>query len=239
MEWQDQGILLSVRRHGEGAAIIEVLTAEHGRHAGLVRGGGSQKLSALLQPGNQLLLTWRARLEDQLGTFTPELLQARSSVLLSKRIRLYGFNALAAMLMKYLPEREPNEKLYEEVLDLLARLQADDCWQHRYCIFELKMLEEIGYGVDLSACAVTGQAHDLTHVSPKSGRAVSAKGAVGWEDRLLPLPAFLSHSVMGGISAQDFHDALRLSGHFFAHFVPGAQAGLPEARLRFFDMVKC
>jgi len=237
MEWQDQGILLSVRRHGEGAAIVEVLTEQHGRHAGLVRGGGSRKSAALLQPGNQLALTWRARLEDQLGSFNAELLQARSAALLSQRIKLYGFNALSAMLMNYLPEREPNAGLYEACQNLLTRLQADEFWQHRYCVFELEMLEAIGYGIDVSACAVTGQAHDLTHVSPKSGRAVSAVGAKGWEDRLLPLPAFLSLRNLGDISREDFRDALRLSGYFFEKFVPTTSPSLPQARLRLLDVV--
>jgi len=237
MEWQDQGILLSVRRHGEGAAIIEVLTEHHGRHAGLVRGGGSRKSAALLQPGNQLSLTWRARLEDQLGSFSAELLHARSAALLSQRLKLYGFNALSAMLMKYLPEREPNAGLYEACQDLLARLQEDDFWQHRYCLFELEMLEAIGYGIDLSECAVTGQVNELTHVSPKSGRGVSAVGAKGWENRLLPLPAFLSQPTMAEISSEDFRDALRLSGYFFEKYVPATLPCLPESRLRFFDIV--
>ena len=237
MEWQDQGILLSVRRHGEGAAIIDVFTELHGRHSGLVRGGGSRKAAALLQPGNQLSLSWRARLENQLGSFSVELKQARSAMLLSTRQKLYGFNALSAMLNKYLPEREPNHGLYCACLDLLEHIQNTETWQHRYGFFELKMLETMGYGLDLSRCAVTGQAHDLMYVSPKSGRAVSREAAIGWEDKLLILPAFLLPSSAGDISTADIRAALRLSGHFFEKFVPVHPPELPKARSRFFDMV--
>ncbi len=237
MEWQDQGILLSVRRHGEGSAIIDVLTEHHGRHAGLVRGGGSRKAGALLQPGNQLSLLWRARLEDQLGSFTVELKQARSAALLSVRKKLYGFNAISAMLMKYLPEREPNGRLYQACLDLLECIESERFWEHRYCLFELEMLEAIGYGVDLSECAVTGQHHDLTYVSPKSGRAVCADSATGWEGRLLRLPQFLLHRELAEVSSVGFKDALKLSGYFFENFVPATPPKLPEARLRFADIV--
>lgn len=237
MEWQDQGILLSVRRHGEGSAIIDVLTECHGRHAGLVRGGGSRKSGALLQPGNQLSLSWRARLEDQLGSFSVELSQARSATLLSVRKKLYGFNALSAMLMKYLPEREPNGGLYQSCLDLLECIETERYWEHRYCLFELEMLEVIGYGIDISECAVTGQRHDLTYVSPKSGRAVCAKSAAGWEDRLLHLPSFLLHREPVEIPSESFKKALRLSGYFFENFVPAIPPTLPEARRRFLDIV--
>ncbi len=237
MEWQDQGVLLSVRRHGEGAAIIEVLSESHGRHAGLVRGGGSRKSAALLQPGNLLDLTWRARLEDQLGSFTVELKRSHSAILLSSRLHLYAFNALSAMLVRYLPEREPNAGVFHAVGDLLARLQSDNNWQHRYCLLELEMLNSLGYGIDLSQCAVNGQAHDLTHVSPKSGRAVSRGAARGWEDKLLVYPAFLQQNRLARISSEEFRQSLRLSGYFFEKHVPITPPKLPEARLRFAEMV--
>ena len=237
MEWQDQGILLSVRRHGEGSAIIDVLTEHHGRHAGLVRGGGSRKAGALLQPGNQLSLSWRARLEDQLGSFSVELSQARSAALLSVRKKLYGFNAISAMLMKYLPEREPNGDLFQGCLDFLECIENERYWEHRYCLFEFEVLEAIGYGIDLTECAVTGQPHDLTYVSPKSGRAVCAKSAEGWEDKLLRLPSFLLLREPAEISSESFKEALRLSGYFFENFVPATPPNLPEARMRFLDIV--
>jgi len=237
MEWQDQGILLSVRRHGEGAAIIEVLTEFHGRHAGLVRGGGSRKNAALLQPGNQLALNWRARLEDQLGTFNIELKQARSASLLSTRLKLYGFNALSSMLVKYLPEREPNAALYTSCLALLKRFLSGEQWQSSYCHFELELLISIGYGVDLTQCAVSGQTHDLTFVSPKTGRAVGRDTAKGWEDKLLKLPKFLLGDARSDISPEDFRDSLRLSGYFFETFVPANPPKLPEARQRLAEIL--
>lgn len=237
MEWQDQGILLSVRRHGEGAAIIEVLTENHGRHAGLVRGGGGRKMAALLQTGNLLALTWRARLEGQLGSFTVELNEALSVALLSSRLKLYGFNALSAMLIRYLPEREPNGDIYIACLDLLERIRATDKWQHRYCLLELQLLNSLGYGIDLEQCVVTGQHHDLTHVSPKSGRAVSREKAHGWEDKLLIYPQFLRQQTLVEISPEEFGQSLRLSGYFFEKYVPISPPKLPEARQRFADVV--
>ena len=237
MEWQDQGILLSVRRFGESAAIIEVLTETHGRHAGLVRGGGSRKLAALLPSGNLLQLTWRARLEDQLGSFSVELTNALSVALLSSRLKLYGFNALSSMLIGYLPEREPNTEIFEGCIDVLERIRSDDNWQHRYCLLELQMLNALGYAIDLEQCAVTGQQHDLTHVSPKSGRAVSRETALGWEDKLLVYPRFLSQEKLVEISAEEFRQSLRLSGYFFEKYMPVTPPKLPEARQRLADIV--
>ena len=237
MEWQDHGILLSVRRHGESAAIIEVMTEAHGRHAGLVRGGGSRKSAALLQPGNWLTLSWRARLEGQLGSFSVELKKSYSAPLLSSRLKLFGFNALSAMLTRYVPEREPNQALFRACTDLMERFQSDENWQHCYCHLELEMLNSLGYGIDLSHCAVTGQDHDLTHVSPKSGRAVGRESAKGWEDKLLAYPGFLIEDSFIQITAEEFSQSLQLSGYFFEKHVPMNPPKLPEARLRFADMV--
>ncbi len=237
MEWQDQGVLLIVRRHGEGSAIIEVLTEAHGRHAGLVRGGGSRKSAALLQPGNLLAITWKARLEDQLGSFSVELKHSHSVDLLSSRLKLYGFNALSAMLTRYLPEREPNPAIFSAILDLLKRFNTDENWQHRYCLLELELLNALGYGIELNQCAVTGQHHDLTHVSPKSGHAVSRATALGWEHKLLSFPSFLQAKNLTTISSEEFRQSLKLSGYFFEKHVPINPPKLPEARLRFADIV--
>ncbi len=226
-----------MRRHGESAAIIDVFTAHHGRHAGLVRGGASRKHAVILQPGALLSLTWRARLEDQLGSFSVELITSNSAALLADRLKLYSFNALASMLSRYLPEREPNPKLFESCLDLLARLQNGAYWQHRYCIFELEFLESLGYGIDLSQCAVTAQTIDLAFVSPVSGRAVSREGAIGYEDRLLPFPAFLQRHQLAEITVSEFSDSLKLTGYFFEKRVPTTPPRLPEARHRFATMV--
>ncbi len=238
MEWQDQGVLLNVRRHGESAAIIEVLTETHGLHAGLVRGGGSRKMGALLQPGTQLALSWRARLEGQLGSFSVELISSRSFTLLTDRKKLYTFNALSAMLSKYMPEREPNTQLYHGGLEVLARLHADDHWQHCYCRFELQLLEVLGYGLDLSRCAVSAETTQLHYVSPKSGRAVGKAAAVGYEPRLLPLPDPLRSAEMRAISVPEFTGSLKLTGYFFDKWIPTARPGLPEPRLRLLELLE-
>ena len=232
MEWQDQGVLLNIRRHGESAAIIAVFSEHHGLHSGLVRGGGSRKMAAMLQPGAQLSLTWRARLEDQLGSFSVELIKSRSATFLSERLKLYAFNALSAMLAAYLPEREKNEALFQSFMDLLLRMEVDNKWQHKYCLFEMEFLSTLGYGIDINTCAVTGQHTDLKYVSPKSGRAVCLEAAKGFEPKLLSLPAFLQGAEMQDISNVEFQHAIHLTGYFFEKWVPLPKPGLPSARLR-------
>ncbi|MEI2806351.1 MAG: DNA repair protein RecO [Albidovulum sp.] len=231
MDWRDEGFLLEVRRHGESAAIIEVFTAAHGRHAGVVPGGASRRLAPFLQPGAQLDLGWRARLEDHIGTFTVEPLRSRAE-LLGERRALAALNAIRALLHLTLPEREPHPGLYAATIGLLDRLGGGPDWPPDYVRWELTLLEELGYGLDLSSCAVTGARDDLAYVSPKSGRAV-ARGAAGdWVDRLLPLPACLMGQ--GPASADDIAAALRTTGHFLEHrLIPDlGHRPLPEARRR-------
>ena len=196
MEWRDQGILLSARRHGETSAIIEVFTPAQGRHAGIVRGGTSRKIAPSLQPGAQLDVAWRARLEDHIGAFTVEPLRSRAAVAMQDRLALAGLNAVTALLAFCLPEREPHPALYRRTEALLDMLGQGDVWPLAYLKWELRLLEEMGYALDLDACAVTGATEGLIYVSPKTGRAVSAKGAGEWADRLLPLPPVLR----GGVS---------------------------------------
>ena len=177
MEWRDQGILLSARRHGETSAIIEVFTPAHGRHAGVVRGGTSRKIAPILQPGAQLDLAWRARLEDHIGAFSVEPVRSRAAVAMGDRLALAGLNAVTSLISFCLPEREAHPSLYrrtEALLDLLDRM---DLWPLAYLRWELDLLEEMGYALDLTRCAVTGATEGLCFVSPKSGRAVSAAGA--------------------------------------------------------------
>lgn len=235
MDWRDEGALLAVRRHGESAAIIEVFTPAHGRHAGVVPGGASRRLAPLLQPGAQLDLTWRARLEDHLGTFAVEPLRSRSG-LLGDRTALAALNAVCALLHTALPEREPHPGLYAATIGLLDRLGdaagTGPGWAPDYLRWELGLLEDLGYGLDLSACAVTGARDDLAYVSPKSGRAV-ARGAAGdWADRLLPLPPCLLGQ--GPASAEEIAAALRTTGHFLEHrlFPDLGTRPMPEARRR-------
>ncbi|MBI1220847.1 MAG: DNA repair protein RecO [Rhodobacteraceae bacterium] len=232
MEWRDQGVLLSVRGHGESAAIIEVFTAEHGRHAGVVRGGASRKISPILQPGAQLDLTWRARLDEHIGAFTVEPLKGRAGAILSDRRALAGLNAVAALLAFALPEREPHPALYASSIALFDALIETDSWPLAYLRWELALLEEMGFGLDLTSCAVTGTRDDLAYVSPRSGRSVSRQGAGDWADRLLPLPPALLGQ--GPADAAEIAAGLRLTGHFLETWLAPqlGQRPLPEARRR-------
>ena len=216
MEWTGEGLLIGVRRHGESSVIAEAMVAGRGRHLGLVRGGRSRRLSPVLQPGNTIQLTWRARLEDQLGMFTVELLEARAAALIEDRTRLY-LSQLVCDHLRLLPERDPHDRLLGMALRLIdGRPDGADLAR-----FELAVLDELGYGLDLSQCAVTGVTEDLTHVSPKSGRAVSRAAAEPYRDRLLALPSFLTSR--GNAGPSDIAAALRLSGHFLEVHVWGAR----------------
>ncbi|WP_296765664.1 DNA repair protein RecO [Sediminimonas sp.] len=236
MEWRDQGMVLSVRRHGETSAIVEVFTPQHGRHAGVVRGGAGRRMAPVLQPGTQLDLTWRARLEDHIGTFTVEPLRGRAAGLMGDRLALAGLGAVTALLLFVLPEREAHPALYarsEALLDLLGR---SDVWPLAYLQWELAVLEEMGFGLDLASCAVLGAAaNDLSYVSPRTGRAVSRGGAGDWADRLLPLPAcMLGH---GPAPDSEVMQGLGTTGHFLrARLAPAlGNRPLPEARDRFVE----
>lgn len=232
MDWRDHGTILAMRPHGESSAIIEVFTAAHGRHAGVVRGGASRRFAATLQPGSQVAVAWRARLEDHLGAFAVEPLHSRAAVL-GDRLALPGLNAVCALLQFALPEREPHPALHaasEALFEALAALQAG--WPLAYLRWELGLLEALGYGLDLARCAVTGGHDDLAYVSPRSGRAVSRAAAGEWAGRLLPLPACLLGQ--GGASAAELQQGLTVTGYFLQHRLARDLGGraLPQARAR-------
>lgn len=237
MDWRDEGALLSVRKHGETSVIIEVFTAEHGRHAGVVRGGVSRKLTPILQPGGQLDVCWRARLEEHIGSFTVEPIKSRALVL-ANRTALAGLNAMTALLGFALPEREPHPVLYARTQSMLDLLGTNPAWPVAYLKWELALLDELGFGLDLDSCAVTGRKEGLAYVSPKSGRAVSLEGAGEWADRLLPLPAELLG--VGNGRLEDVLEGLITTGHFLTHGVAHALGNrpLPEARARLIDRLK-
>jgi DNA repair protein RecO (recombination protein O) len=233
MDWRDQGAVLSVRRHGETAAILEVFTEAHGRHAGVVRGGASRKIAPILQPGAQLDVTWRARLDQHIGTFTVEPVKSRAASVMSDRLALAALNAVTSLLAFCLPEREPHPVLYRQSMALLDMLGENELWPLAYLRWEMALLDEMGFGLDLSACAATGAANDLAYVSPRTGRAVSRAGAGEWADRLLPLPLCL----MGGDAGtpSDIAAGLRTTGHFLeTHLAPAlGDRSLPDPRRRF------
>lgn len=237
MEWRDQGILLRMRRHGEGSAIVDMFTAEHGRHAGVIRGGASRKMAPILQPGAQLDLLWRARLEDHLGSYQAELMRSRAGAALSGRLALAGLNAVTGLLAFCLPDREPHPDLYlrsERLLDLLGQ---DDIWPLAYLQWEIALLEELGFGLDLSCCAVSGALEELIYISPKSGRAVSRASAGEWADRLLPLPAVMRGE--GEAGTGEILQGLSTTGFFLEHRLAPSLGNtpLPEARGRFLDVL--
>lgn len=235
MDWRDTGILLSTRRHGETALILDVFTPTQGRHAGVLRGGTSRKMAPHLQPGAQLDLAWRARLSDHIGTFVAEPQRSRAAMAFSDRTALAGLNAVLALLAFCLPEREPHPDLYKTTELLLDLLSQTDLWPLAYLRWELQVLQELGFGLDLSECAVTGASEDLVYVSPKSGRAVSSSGAGEWADRLLALPP-----VMLGHSPDDNTEvarALVTTGWFLEHRVAQTlqNRSLPAARAAFIE----
>lgn len=237
MEWRDTGILLNARSHGESAAIIEVFTETHGRHAGVVRGGAGRRTAPLLQPGAQLDLTWRARLEEHIGSFTVEPLRSRAAAAFSGRMALAGLNAVTGLVSFSLPERDPHPRLYRQTEQLMDLLGQDAIWPLAYLRWEVRLLEVLGYGLDLGACAVTGATEGLAYVSPRTGRAVTETGAGDWAGRLLPLPP-----VLLGASPQDEAEvlqALSVTGHFLEHRVAPelAHRPLPSARGRFIDLL--
>jgi DNA repair protein RecO (recombination protein O) len=231
MDWRDEGALLSVRRHGETAAIVEVFTAAHGRHLGVVRGGAGRRLAPILQPGSQLDLTWRARLDAHIGTFVAEPLRSRSAALMADRAALSALAAITALLGFALPEREPHPALYARTIALLDALGADPGWPASYLRWELALLEELGFGLDLTHCARTGATEDLAYVSPRSGAAVCRAAAGEWAARLLPLPAVLRG---GEGEAADILAGLRTTGHFLDAWLAPALGDrpLPAARDR-------
>ena len=233
MRWQDQGFIIGARRHGETSVILDVMTRGHGRHLGLVRGGAGRRMQPLLQPGNAVEVTWSARLDEHLGFYAVEATGLRAAVLMETPAALHGLNHLAGLL-RLLPEREPHAALSAGAEDLLAHLDQPSRAPALLVRFEAQLLADIGFGLDLSACAATGTRADLAYVSPKSGRAVSRAAGEPYKDRLLALPAFLLSDV-GEVDADttdaDIRDGFALTGFFLARDIYTPRGlPLPEAR---------
>lgn len=220
MEWLGEGIIIGVRRHGETSVIAESMVVGRGRCLGLVRGGRGKRLAATLQVGNTVQLTWRARLEEHLGLFSVELLEARAAQLIVDRPRLYALQLICDHL-RLLPERDPHDRLLQLALHALDHTTDTLQLGAELAQFELTLLEELGFGLDLSSCAVSGETEGLTHVSPRTGRAVTAAAAAPYVERLFPLPAFLMGE--GSCDKTALADAFRLTGHFLAEHVWNAR----------------
>lgn len=232
MEWADRGFVLSARRHGESAAIVHLLTEAHGRHAGLVRGGGGRRARGLLQPGNLVAARWRARLAEHLGTMTCELEAGHAARFLDHAGRLAALAAAAALVEAALPERLPYPAIYAGFAALVEALGGER-WPEATVRFEVALLAALGYGLDLSRCAATGTRDDLAFVSPKTGRAVSAASGRPYADKLFALPAFLLAAEAPPAAAADIAAGLSLTGFFLEQHVFAPQGGkLPAARRR-------
>ena len=237
MEWSDTGIVLSARRHGESAAVVSLLTERHGRHAGLVHGARGRRGRGLYQPGNTLAARWQARLPEHLGRYTCELVRAQSSMLLDDAPRLAALAAVCALTEATLPERHPYPQVFGTLRHLIDALEAGGRWAEAVVRWELALLGELGFGLDLAACTATGATHDLAYVSPRSGRAVSREAGAAHAEKLLPLPPFLAGDAPA--SPADIVAGMRLTGWFLEKHVFAEQGGrMPRARERFMDRLQ-
>jgi len=232
MEWIDEGIVLGVKRHGETSIILELLTRAHGRHLGLVRGGSGPRLRGILQAGNTMRATWRARLDEHLGLYLVEAANLRAAGFLDKALALHGVTHLAA-LCRLLAEREPHAAIYDALQAILDRLEDPQAVGPMIARFELDFLAELGFGLDLAACAATGAKDELVFVSPRSGRAVSRAAGEPYRDKLMRLPVFLRQDGVPP-SPDDLLDAFTLTGFFLdRHAFAPRGLSLPEARAQF------
>lgn len=242
MQWQEEAIVLGVKRHGETSVICEVMTRAHGRHMGMVRGGRSRSMQPVLQPGNLVDVTWRARLDEHLGEFRIEPLTQRAARLMESATALYGLQTMAALL-RLLPERDPHPHLYEALDIILDHLDNPADAGELFIRFELAVLNDLGFGLDLGECAATGQRHDLAFVSPKSGRAVSRAAGAPWAEKMFPLPGFLRSEERQQATRESLTDAFRLTAHFLHRHVydprgipmPSSRDGFMQAALKAFE----
>jgi DNA repair protein RecO (recombination protein O) len=232
MQWSDEGVVLSVRPHGEAAAVLELFTRRHGRHLGLVHGGRSRKLRPTLQIGNHVDASWKARLADNLGHFALELRKGFAAQVMEDAAALAAMTSVVA-LARLLPERDPHPNLFEITLFVLGFLDDRAVWPALIVRWELALLGELGFGLDLASCAATGETGDLVYVSPKSGRAVSAGAGEPYKERLLALPAFLRGGAAGQVGNADVLAGFALTGHFLAtRVLTPRDMEMPDARGR-------
>jgi DNA repair protein RecO (recombination protein O) len=238
MEWSDEAIVLSARPHAETAAIAEMFTRSHGRHLGLVHGGRSRRMRPVLQIGNHVEVTWKGRMPEQLGAVTLELRRGFAAEAMERAADLAALTSFAA-LTRLLPERDPHPGLYEVTLFVLGFLDDPAVWPALMVRWELALLDELGFGLDLGTCAATGTSENLIYVSPRSGRAVSAATGEPYKDRLLALPSFLKGKVTGEITPHDVAAGFELTGHFLkTRVLAPRELLMPEARDRMVALLR-
>lgn len=238
MEWVDDAIILSARRHGERGVIVDALTRSHGRHAGLVRYGASKQMRGVLEPGNEVSVKWRARLPEHLGNYSVEPVRARAAAVMRDPLKLAGLTSACAVAQQVLPEREPHGAVYEGMRAMLDAVETIEMWPAALVRWELGLLEELGFGLDLSRCAATGAIDDLIYVSPRTGRAVGRVAGRPYHGRLMPLPGFLLGAQMQAQMA-DILTGLDLTGFFLArHALEPHGKAMPAARSRLCERLK-
>lgn len=238
MEWSDEGMILSVRPHGETGAVLELFTRQNGRHLGLVHGGRSRRLRPILQIGNHVEASWKARIADNLGHFALELRKSYAALVFDDAAALAALASIAA-LARLLPERDPHPNLFEVTLFVLGYLDEREVWPALLVRWELALLEELGFGLDLTSCAASGATTELTYVSPKSGRAVSTVAGEPYKERLLALPHFLLGRAPEGVSAADVAAGLALTEHFLlARVLRPRDLAMPDARNRLLSYLR-
>lgn len=236
MDWTDEGYVLAARRHGESAAIVQLLTRRHGRHAGLVQGGAGARARGMLQPGNRVRATWRGRLAEHLGNYRCEPIESNAAAVIEHPAKLATLSAACAVAESALPEREPHETTFDGFAFLMDSFTGD-IWAAVYVLWERNLLAELGYGLDLSACAATGRNDQLAYVSPRTGRAVSLSAGEPWKDRLFALPPFLLDAAAPAPPA-DILAGLAITGHFLEQHAFGIHhRPLPAARTRLLDRI--
>ncbi|MGB1087520.1 MAG: DNA repair protein RecO, partial [Alphaproteobacteria bacterium] len=235
MDWQADAVVLGVRSHGESSAIVSVMTRDHGRYSGLVRGARSRRLRSVLQPGNLVAAHWRARLSEHLGTLTVEPSKSRAALVIADPLRLAALTSVISLVETAVPERDPHSAIHDGLSAVIEVLGAGEAanplaWLPGIIAFERGLLADMGFPLALDECAVTGLSTGLAYVSPKTGRAVSEEGAGTYKDRLLPLPGFLT-PVEQVPTANQILQALDLTGHFLARIIYAPHGvDLPEAR---------
>ena len=238
MDWKDEGIVLARRHHGESAAIVSLLTREHGRHLGLVRGGAGRRAAGVYQQGNLVSAVWRGRLAEHLGSYACEPVRSFAARVMDDPLRLGALTSACAIVEAALPEREPHRGLYDASVELLHALESED-WAVAYVHWECRCLADLGFGLDLTQCAVTGTADDLVYVSPRSGRAVSREAGKPYADKLFRLPAVLEEGAAGTPSLASVVAGLEITGHFLERNVLAASdRPMPAARTQFVDRLR-
>ena len=234
MRWSDKGLVISVKKYGENSLILHLFTKDHGVHAGLVKYNSNKKSGYIYELGNILSVEWTGRLEEQLGFYKSELDKSYLYSIINNPLKLDALNSICSMLNMFLAERQVNIKLYQQTIEIIMHLNVDDMsWVSRYIQWELILLSELGYGLDLSKCAVTGEIKNLKYVSPKSGRAVSELGAGKWIKKLLVLPIFLQKLNTNAIDNNELNYGIKLTTFFLNRYISSIGLKLPESRDRF------